>query len=167
MENNTKTFNKIMYLKYLNPKKSRIIWAETIDLTLFISIFIGIVFYYAVYLDNTSSGLALFILFVYLVVQLLILFTFRLFGYNSFGYFLLGLVHIPGSSGIRLYQSEFFELWFQSIEYKFKYHNAYEFFNFLNNVYYQSLVNDENNVYIVSLRKYKKMIANKELILTE
>lgn len=165
MENDKPMFTPTLYKDYLMPSKFRILLAPTIDIVLFIGILFCLMVFYILPMENFDDSLAYSIAIVYVIVQLLIHLTFLKFGYASFGHFILGLIHVSGLSGRRLYRPDFIDLWFESIRYSFKYQDIYEIFFFFTSEYNQSIVFEDNNIYIVKYRAYKKMISNKQLFI--
>jgi hypothetical protein len=147
------------------PSKFRIILAPTIDMIVMIGLFFGLVFSYIIPNRILEAEYLYGIIFLYLMALLIVHLIFLKFGFASFGHFVLGLAHVSGHTGRRLYRPDFIELWFKSIGYGFKYQDIYIIFHFFTSEYNQSIVYEDNDIFIVKYRRYKKMISNKELII--
>lgn len=166
MEDQDRSFNPYMYRYFLMPSKGRIMLATILDMFITIGLFLYIVFFYIIPYRISDETMIYGIGGAYLMFILIIHFTILKFGYASLGHLLLGLIHVSGLSGRRLERIDFVDLWFKSFLLGFKYVGIYSTYYFLTSNYNQSMVLEENNVFIVKRRKYNYMIQNKLLVIT-
>jgi len=167
MEDQDRTFNPFMYRYFLMPSKFRILLAPIIDIIILVGLFLWFVYLYILPNRIYESEYLYGFMFLYLMVTLIIHLMFLKFGFASLGHFILGLAHISGRSGRKLTRLDFIELWFKSIGYGFKYQDIYIIFHFFTSEFNQSIVYEDNDIFIVKYRKYKKMIADKLLIVQD
>lgn len=164
MEDQDRSFNPYMYRYFLMPSKFRIILASILDMIIFMGLFLCIAFYYLIPNNISDAGITYGIAGAYILFMSIFQLTILKFGYASLGHLLLGLTHVSGLSGRRLERIDYVELWFKSFLLGFKYAGIYTTYYFLTSDFNQSMVLEENNVFIVKRRKYNYMIQNKLLI---
>lgn len=164
MEDQDRSFNPYMYRYFLMPSKFRIILASLLDVVIFMGLFLCIAFYYIIPNNISDPSITYGIAGAYILFMIIFQLTILKFGYASLGHLLLGLTHISGLSGRRLERMDYVELWFKSFLLGFKYAGIYTTYYFLTSDFNQSMVLEENNVFIVKRRKYNYMIQNKLLV---
>jgi hypothetical protein len=167
MEDQDRSFNTFMYQYFLMPSKFRIILASLLDVFILIGLLLCIAFFYLIPYKVTDESIAYGIAGAYLFFMAIIQLTILKFGFASLGHLLLGLTHVSGLSGRRLERIDYISLWYESFLLGFKYAGIYTTYHFLTSDFNQSMVLEENNVFIVKRRKYNYMIKNKLLIITK
>ena len=165
MHDSKTNFDAYFYKKHLKPQKSRLIFADVIDLAAMISIFFVLIQSSNNPQPWTIAGLIVLTLVIY---EVFIVSLFALvFKFPSLGHFLTGTILISAIYGTRYDAKHLLSYRFKRFGFNLFYPNAYQTVSFFSSELNQTPTMQRTHTLAANYKTYKHMLQHNKLTLPE